>query len=212
MKRKSERTVLINFLILLAAALTYAALTGQASLAASAGGAFPVYRGQDEKSVSIQCIVDWDASAMEDIARVLKENGVCVTFAVTGEWAEKHPELLTGLVSRGNGIAVLAGESMEKDCLAVESITGIRPKICVLEKTSAGVMKECSRLGLTPVCCTVDLDTANGSAADIAARLDGNVRGGYIINVSPTREFAEALPEIIKKLKNMGLAIVPTHL
>ena len=54
-------------------------------------------------------------------------------------------------------------------------------------------------------------DTANGSAEEIAARLDGNVRGGYIINASPTREFAEALPEIIKKLKKMGLTIVPTH-
>ena len=201
---KAKRDLLVNIAVLGITALVWAALASPVSVTAMAGsGRYAVSRTQS-RAAALQCVVDWDASAVEEIAEILRGSGAVMTFAVTGEWAKTHPELTARLSEAGNEISVLAGDA-EYSADVVEGLTGIRPTVCTL----TGGLSAPS--GFIPVSCTLDLDCGRGSAEEIAKRLDGNLLPGSIIRISPTAELARALPEIIKIIKNMGLDIVPTY-
>lgn len=216
MNKKKDKLIYVNFIILTVAALVYLALIKPAEAATSANGAFPVYRAASADKVSIQCAVDWDASSMDLILDELDSAGVRITFAVSGEWVAAHGDTLKRIVSSGSEAAVLAdgrdGGSIGETADLIESLCGARPVLCVFKsECSAASMKAAGRAGLAAVRCTVDLDTANGTAAEILERVGGITGGGCIISVSPTRETAKALHEMIEKIKNMGFDIVPTH-
>lgn len=211
--REKKRLVYVNFIILAAAALFYAALASPVSVAAMAGRtASPVYRAASADCVSIQCMVEWNAKAVEGIVAFTEENGIGLTLAVTGEWARSNPELLRRAVLAGNGIGLIFGGFDGDDVRFIEETTGERPLIaCFTGDASPRDVGYVSSLGLRAVRCTVDIDSANGSAARIAGRIGDGLGGGTIISAAPTAEFLKALPEIAEKIKNMGLDIVPTH-
>lgn len=212
---KHLRTALVNLIILALAAFIYAALTSPASVMALAkSSSLPVYRCAGGKEVSIQCAVTWDAAALGEIMKTLRDEGVRITFAVSCGWAENNPEMLKRMAAEGHGIAVTVAEKgggedaetkLERACLTVESITGMRPTLAVLTGTEdPGFVKAAEKLSLTPVICTFDLGTGG--------KCPERLSGGSIITVRPTRELSMALPNLIDLIKKAGLDIVPTHI
>ena len=225
MRKKEGRLLYANVFILALAALLYTLLGSKYAVPAMAnyaGG--PVYRTSSKDSVSLQCIISWDAAALPGILRVLKENDVRITFAVSGVWAEEHPELLKTMQSEGHEIAVMGREPdkdgdagfVRADVLSsldtVESLTGVRPVTYYCGSRNPSVSASAGKkLGVTTVLCTIDLDCASADAELVLKRLKGNAPAGSIIDIQPTQSLYEALPQIINYLKNIGSAIVPTY-
>lgn len=208
MKNKSaKKAVWVNFAVLAVAAFVWAALASPVSVTAMAGsGRFPVYRGASKTAVSLQCVVDWDAAGMEEIADILEREGTAITFFVSAEWARGHAPLLKRLFDAGNEIAVLAKDAKEA-ADETERITGSRPRLAYVGSGSAAGVPR----GLIPVACTADLGCGGGTYRETAAKAARSISAGSIISVSPTADFVQALPEMIKIIKNMGLDIVPTY-
>ena len=225
MKRKGISPVLIDIAIIAVAALVYAALISPVSVMTATGTrSHPFYRGRGEKRVSLQCAVSWDAAAMKDILDSLEEAQVTITFAVSGEWAERNPTLLSRMSRLGHEIATMGDDPLrdgnrefviadvEASLEKIERITGKRPETYYCGTRDPLVSaKAGSRLGLDTVMCTIDLDCARGNAFELESRLAQNIGEGWIIAVQPTAQFSEALPFLIETIKNMGFDIVHTH-
>lgn len=220
---RGERAPLpANLIIIAIAAAVYLALVSPVSVMTAAGASnLPKYRGTDADSVSLVCAVSWKASAMEDILAALENAGERITFAVTPSLGEARPELLLTIVSRGHELALLAengGKSafsvseMEEAASLFENVTGERPKLffCASESAERNA-KSAKKAGLICVVGTADLNCASGGAEEIEERLSRTVSGGGVYIVSPTRALAEALPELLKIIKNSGLLIVTAH-
>ncbi|MBO4384787.1 MAG: hypothetical protein J5854_05145 [Clostridia bacterium] len=207
-QEKKGKAFYINFAILAIAALLYAALSSPWSVAAMAGSfGAPVYRTARENEIAIQIAVAWDAKCTEVIADHFTEKGVAVTFAVGGEWAERHPELLKKLIASGHEIALLGSggkDEMKRELALIEEAGGVVPSVCVFLSDDPEGFTDAAVLGLKAVRCTVELDGA-------ADGLPGRIKGGDIISLLPTGDVLRALPEIEKIIKNMGLDIVPTY-
>ena len=218
-RERANASVWVNIAILGLALLMYALLASPRSVASMTGKSAPKYRGASRDSISLQCVVGWNASALGGILDTLKEKGVNITFAVGGEWARRNPDMLRRIAEEGHGIAVTVSnsageiEGQLKDALGiVESVTGVRPSVCCcVGGPPQEIAKAAVSLGLDAVLCTADLDCAGADAGLILKRLANCAEAGYMIDVQPTRSLMEALPEIINYLKNVGLAIVPTH-
>lgn len=210
-KNGNGRLFYINFAILAAAAFLYAALSSPWSVAAVAGTvSAPVYRTAKENEIAVQIAVAWDAANTELIADHFFEKGIAVTFAVSGEWAQSHPELVKKLIAYGHEIALLgeSGEAgMKEGLVLIEAAGGVRPSTCVFLMDDPEGFRNSALLGMRAVRCTVQLEGAKG----LKESLTGRIRGGDIISLLPTGEILDALPEIEEIIKNMGLDIVPTH-
>lgn len=223
--KKSSVMLYANIAILAIASLLYFALASPAAAPAmKQSKAYPIYRGSARGMASLQCAVTWNAAALDRILDELKAAEVDITFLVSGKWARANPEMLRRMQREGHEIGVM-GYEPEKDGRAgfvkqdlqraldiVESITGERPQTYYCgERNSAVSAAAASSLGLCTVLYTVDPDCSCADPELILNRLKGSVSEGSIVCVQPTAGFADALPGIIEYLKNIGLAIVPTH-
>lgn len=214
MKReKNGKAFWVNFAILAIAAFLYAALSSPWSIAAlssSVNALAPVYRTAKNNTVAVQIAVAWDAANTELFADHFSEEGIEVTFAVVGEWVEKHPELLKKLIAEGHEIALLGEggrDKMKEGLILIEGTGGIRPSTCVFLADDPAGFSDAALLGLRAVRCTAELSGSGG----VGDSLKGRIRGGDILTLFPTGDVLNALPEIEKIIKNMGLDIVPTH-
>ena len=89
MNKSTKGRLLADLAILAIAALVFAALASPKSVTTMAQfKSFPVYRGASRDSVSLQCAVTWEASAIAPMLDILRDQGVHITFAVSGEWAD----------------------------------------------------------------------------------------------------------------------------
>lgn len=224
-KRRHEGALLANIAILGIAVLVYAALASPAAVTAMAQSpGFPVYRCNAPGQVSLQCAVSWEASAVEPMLDILSREGVALTFAVSGEWAKANPRLILRMQNEGHEVAVMGFAPYEEGGAgfllrdlqaavdAVQDITGESPSTYYCGSRDAAASAAAGKkLGLDTVLCTADLDCAGADAELILKRLAACAGEGSIIGVQPTQSMLEALPEIVNYLKNMGLAIVPTH-
>ena len=224
-KKHALRPVLTDIAIAAIAALVYAALISPISVMTFTGvRSHPLYRGVEGRQVSLQCAVSWDAAALEDIMETLGREGVSITFAVSGEWAERNPAMLSLMSEQGHEIATMGDyplrdgnrefvlADIEASLERIESVTGARPCTYYCGTRDPQVSARAgSLLGLDTVLCTIDLDCANGTSFELEKRLSENISGGAVIAVQPTAQFSEALPFLIETIKNMGFDIVQTH-
>ncbi|MBE5784996.1 MAG: hypothetical protein E7330_04275 [Clostridiales bacterium] len=221
--RKRKGTLVNLILLLLIAALYYVTSRPDAVTAMAAFSGSPVYRGHAEGRIALQFAVSWNAAAVEDILHVLSEKGKKATFAVSGAWARDNEALLRRMAQEGHELAVMGDDSASDGSIsflvkdiraaldAVEAACGIRPKIYYSGTRSIrNSARAAKKLGLTHVLETLDLRTASGNAAAVAARgLEGPIAGSILL-LQPTAAAAEALPALIDGLQKKGLEAVPT--
>lgn len=221
MKKKRSKAVFVNLILAGIIAGLYFALILPFSTESMSVSGFPVYKGSNKDTVALQCTVTWDAGAMDDILATLMERNVNITFAVSGEWAERNPEMLCHMAELGHEIVTMGYSPQEDGKLAfvkadieksveiIESIIGIKPSLyyCGSRNSSISTVAA-NKLSLKPVMCTTDLICANGDYKDIIDRVSANntnVNGGDILLVSPTAAFSKALPYILDYFENRGL-------
>ncbi|MBO4562402.1 MAG: hypothetical protein J5772_02185 [Clostridia bacterium] len=172
----------------------------------------PVYRTCDRGEVSLVIALSWDASALSGLLDSLDKAGVKASFAVTGELAKANPELVRLIEGNGHETLVLAsGMEPASAAGAVGEASGKAPyAVFCGDRDPALVARVAKGSGLRVIAATVDLASAEGTFRELVNRA-GNVSGGMILAAEPTESLELALPEILEKIKNMGLDIVPTH-
>ena len=193
---------------------------GDDAVAAFSRGA--VYRGTRSGAVALECVVTWDALAMEDILDVLAERNVDITFFVSGRWANAHAKTLARMAEDGHEIGTCGYEPTLDGRVALVS-RDIRASVGVIERISgeqvrfyhAGLRdiwtsaRAARQLGLVTVSSTCDLRTARYEAGEIVENASNQLFDGNIYLIQPTAAAAEALPKLIDTLMALGYEIVP---
>lgn len=185
--------------------------------------AVPIYRGNAEGRIALQCVVDWNASSLGDILDELREREVTITFLVSGEWAGENAETLEVMAEDGHEIGVLGMRSdedggfswvrsdIEAASAAVISATGNVPTLYHPGGRRLDTsVRAADSLDMDAVMCTADLLCARGGSKEIIKRALENAAEGSIIIVQPTAAFAEALPQLIQLYERKGLTPVST--
>lgn len=213
----------VNVWILLVIALLYVVTgTGPGDDALTALSDQTVYRGGKQDAVALECIVSWDAAAVEDMLSTLSESNARITFFVSGRWARENAKVLLDMVAAGHEIGccgytpTLDGDEqlMLHDVQAasdvIASITGERPVYYNGGLRNADVAEDVAKkLELTNVACSADLLSARGNAADIAIRASKSAFDGSILMIQPTAEAAAALPAILTEIERGGRRVIP---
>lgn len=218
MGRSKAGHAVTNLLLLLLIAGLYLGTTQPQTISVSA----PVYRGQAEGKIALQFAVSWDAGALEDILDTLQAHNVQVTFALSGEWADRNPALTRRIAQDGHELATMGYEvdqdgrlswvqaDVERSLTAIEAAAGVAPALYYSGGRSVTVSgRAAHKLGLTQVLCTVDLLCARGGAGDILARVPAEPIPGSILLLQPTQAAGEALSGILVALREKGLEPVP---
>lgn len=219
-KKKKSAALYVNIVLAVIIAGLYLTLVSPYAMDAVATSGLPIYKGSSKDCVALQCTVTWDAAAIPSILDLLKERDLRITFAVSGEWAERNGGMLSRMAAEGHEIATLGysptlegglssiKSDLKRSINAIKSVTGSAPQLfCCSGRNSSICARAASQFDLTPVMCTLDLVCANGTANDILTRVIGNTNGGDILLVSPTAAFAQALPDILDYLASEELTV-----
>jgi len=188
----------------------------------------PVYNvDTEEKVLSISLDAAWGRANTEGILDILDRYGVRTTFFLVGFWAEKYPELVEELVSRGHEIGNHSAthphmaqlthaqirEELRQCSELVRSITGtpttlFRPPYGEYNDSVVRVSRE---EGYECVQWNVDsLDWKNISAQDMVMRCTSNTKPGDIVLFhNDSKYILDALPQILEYYISEGYKIIP---
>lgn len=209
-----------------------------ASIALKATGAYSVFYGYatrklpiysvktDEKKLAISFDCAWGADYTDSLLDAMAEEDIKCTFFAVQFWVEKYPEYVKKISEAGHEIGThskthpqmskLDKKAIESELIsskeAIEKITG---KTVELFRAPFGdyddlLIDTAKELNLFTVQWDVDsLDWKDLSAAEIEKRVINGVKNGSIVLFhNQGLHTAEALPKIIKTLKNAGYEFV----
>ena len=188
----------------------------------------PIYSVETpEKKVSITFDCAWGANDIDSILDTLKKEKVKATFFFVGQWMQKFPDKVKAIAAEGNDIAnhsdthsymtQLSVEKMRQEIkdanTKIEQLTGRK---CNLFRAPYGdynqnVVKVANEESQYTIQWDVDsLDWKDLTVESICDRVLTKIKNGSIILMhNDTKYTAQALPDLIKKLKDKGYAIVP---
>lgn len=223
-----KRYLLLMGAVFLSAAIFAATWTPLAVTASATTRQLPIYCvDRDQKVCSISFDAAWGADNTEKILQVLDEYGVKATFFVVSAWAEQYPDTAKSIVAHGHELMnhstkhdhynTLTASQIVSDvnCCndAIEKLTGVRPTLvrCPFGEYDDHVIAAIRSTGMEPIQWDVDsLDWKGISAAEITKRVTGKVGCGSIVLFHNAGEHTpEALPEVLRCLKQQGYEIVP---
>lgn len=189
----------------------------------------PIYNVQtDESKIALTFDSAWGAEDIDSILTTLKNENIKATFFVLGQWAEKYPDVIKRIADEGHDVAnhsdthphitSLSYEEIKNEIKnANEKIETISGKKNDLFRAPYGeyndnVIKAAEELGFYTIQWDVDsLDWKNpGKDAIINRVVDKCKNGSIILMHNGTEQTANALPDMIKKLKEKGFEFVPT--
>lgn len=199
------------------------------SVYSSFGRELPIYSVEtDEKAVSITFDTAWGNEDIPKILDALEKADCKATFFITGQWADKFPEDVKKLYMAGHEIAnhsdthahfnSLGAQQMADDIAEcdkkIRDITGqkevlFRAPYGEYNKTLLSVCKETERYVIQ---WSLDsLDYTGLSTAEMENRILPRIKNGDIILFhTGTENTADALPEILGKIKEKGYTFKKT--
>jgi probable sporulation protein (polysaccharide deacetylase family) len=187
----------------------------------------PIYQGNTQlKRVSFACNVFWGEEYLPVMFKAMAEENIHITFFIGGSWARKHPELVKEMALNGHELAnhsfthphpnALTKEQNKDQIRKTEElIYAITEQKTMLYAPPYGefnqtVLQAADELGYKTIMWTADtIDWQRPPADVIKARVLKKVQNGAIILMHPTEPTAEALPSLMKELKQQGYEIVP---
>lgn len=217
-------------MLALAALLAAHACNRQAPalMAAAVKRELPVYSvDTQDRALSISFDAAWGRANTEEILNILDRYDAKTTFFLVGFWAEKHPDLVAEIVSRGHEIGNHSATHPHMNSLSegqmaeelrrcsdlVASITGtpttlFRPPY---GEYNDSVIRVARREGYEAVQWNVDsLDWKNISAEDMVRRCTKSVSPGDIVLFhNDSKYILEALPKILAYYTEAGYKIIP---
>lgn len=212
-------------LFILALLLVFYGLTAAPAAQAVMGSMLkgPVYRGSGENRIALQCVVSWNAAALQSVLETLNARNLKITFLVSGDWALQNEALLRRIALDGHEIGTIGMQpSFDGDLRFIQQdltdsadtirrICGVQPVLYYPGERGISVSSVAAeRCGMTLVLCTVDLLSARGKIKDIVQRALENPLDGSIILLQPTAAVDAALPEILNAFYEKGIDVVST--
>ena len=195
------------------------------------GGNFkklPIYYVKtEEKKIAISFDCAWGVDYTDKLLETMAEEKVRCTFFAVEFWSAKYPEYLQKIAAAGHEIGTHSSthpymSKLDKNAI-IKELTASRD---IIEKTTGKkvelfrppygdyddlLIETAGELGLYTIQWSVDsLDWKDLSASEIKSRVVGKVKSGSIVLFhNQGMHTAEALPEIIRELKNEGYEFVP---
>ena len=188
----------------------------------------PIYSVQtSEKKAAITFDCAWGADDIDSILGTLQKENVKVTFFMVGEWIKKYPGKVKSISKHGHDVAnhsdthsyltQLSYDKVKKEIGKTNSdIFNLTGKKCTLFRAPYGdyndkVVKAAAEEGQFTIQWDVDsLDWKDLDTQAICARIMSKVNNGSIILLhNDTKYTKDALPKIIKGLKEKGYTLVP---
>lgn len=189
------------------------------------GDSKPIYEGvKSKKIMAFTCNVAWGNEFIPKLLQILEEKNIKITFFIEGRWADKFPELLRLIESKGHEIgnhgyshAHHAQLSIEQNIdeikKAEESIEKIIGKKTILFAPPSGefsdnTVKAAKELDYKLIMWTIDtIDWKKPGVDYIVNKVIDNAGNGKIVLMHPTEDTIRALPTIIENLENKGYKI-----
>ncbi len=180
-----------------------------------------------EKVVAISFDAAWGNEDTQQLIDILGEHDVKATFFVVGQWVDKYPESVKALSDAGHEImnhsnthphmTQISKEKMIEELTEcnnkIEAVTGVRPTLfrAPYGDYNNEVIKTMRECGCFTIQWDVDsLDWKDLSAGEISDRVLKKVKPGSIVLFhNAALHTPEALPTILKSLKNDGYKIIP---
>lgn len=187
----------------------------------------PVYNGNMAKAqVAFGCNVFWGEEYLPAMLDALDRHDVKITFFLGGTWVKEHPELAKELARRGHELAnhsyshphpnSLSREAniaqIERTENLVAELTGLKTKLYAppYGEFNNTVLAAADELGYTTILWSIDtIDWRQPPAEKIISKVTGKLHNGAIILIHPTAPTAQALPELIFRIKDKGFTIMP---
>lgn len=185
------------------------------------------YVDTPEKKVAISFDACWGADHTPKILEILKNNNIKTTFFLTGFWLEKYPDMVKKISQEGHEIGNHTYTHPHLNTLSEEGIRKEIEKTHHLIKEISGqdaalfrppfgeynnkVIKTVENCGYKVIQWSVDsLDWKEIGKDSIVKRVVDKMHNGAIVLFHNNGEYtADALEEIINKLKEEGYKIVP---
>jgi peptidoglycan/xylan/chitin deacetylase (PgdA/CDA1 family) len=187
----------------------------------------PIYQGDPgRKAVALTFTIDWGEEYLPAILAALQQAGARATFFPTGQWAERHPELVRQMLAGGHEIGNhgqshphpdnLSREENRRDIQAGEAtlmaITGKKPALYSppYGESKPQVVAAAGDLGYKFIMWTINTGDylPNTRPDDILATVIPKCQNGAIVLLHPTEPASKALPELLKQLQQRGYALV----
>ncbi|KGX90350.1 polysaccharide deacetylase [Pontibacillus halophilus JSM 076056 = DSM 19796] len=183
-----------------------------------------VSSGENEDEVSLTFNISWGQEEVFPILETLKKHDAKATFFVSGEWAERHPEILQAIQEDQHEIGMMGYRyksyidqepaQVKKDLLYAK---GVFDKIGLTDieylrppsgKFNDDVLKLAEQLGYQVVQWSVNPeDWRNPGTQKIVDHVMKDTKGGDIIVLHASdsvKQTEEALRTILPGLKNKG--------
>lgn len=188
----------------------------------------PIYNVKtEEKKIAISFDCAWGVDYTDKLLSIMEKEGVKCTFFMVEFWAKKHPDYVKKIYDAGHEIGThssthpymskLSEQAIIKELSSskkvIEDITG--NKVIVFRPPYGDynnlLIQTAKTLGLYTIQWDVDsLDWKDLSSIEITSRVVKRVKNGSIVLFhNQGLHTAEALPSIIKQLKNKGYQFVP---
>lgn len=187
----------------------------------------PIYQGNPaKKQVSITVNVDWGEEHLPAMLDILQENRVKATFFISGRWADEHSELVRKISRLGHEIGNHGFshphvndldldknmEEIQKTSKVIDQLTQRKTRYFAppYGEFNDTVLEAVSKTEHQVILWTVDtVDWQKPPPSEIISRVLNGVQNGAIILMHPTEQTNQALPGIIKGLREQGYQIVP---
>lgn len=186
----------------------------------------PVYRGNPGKqAVAFLINIAWGDPYVPSLLSELHAAQAPATFCLVGSWAQSHGDLVRQMAADGfdfcnhgytdhswAGIGEAAAEgSIRRADAAIEALTGRRPVLFSPHKGdfNAAVLAAVAATGHTLVLWSRDtIDWQNPPVYRLLERTAGRAQAGDIVLMHPTAVTVQALPAMIRAIRDKGLRIL----
>ena len=186
----------------------------------------PYRSGAEESScISLGINVVWGEEYLPDMLETFADEGIVVTFFLTGRWADNNPELAADIAAAGHEIGNHGyshtspnassqeeiTDEIQRTEQSIKAATGVTTTLYAPPsgECEAHVLEAADNLGYDTILWSVDtIDWQKPDAATIIERVESKIHGGAIILAHPTASTVEALPTIIDDLKEEGYNFV----
>lgn len=228
----SKKTMVIIAVILVVLILSFVFMTSKGEGLASVFNAqeklLPIYSvDKEDKTIAISFDAAWGDEFTQEILDILKKEDIKTTFFLVGMWVDKYPEQVQAIADAGHEIGnhssshpdmtKLDKNKMKEELSTTnEKISKYKELDTFLFRPPFGaynneLIKTVEELGGYTIQWDVDsLDWKNEGAEQIVNRVVSNVKPGSIVLFHNNAEYTtQALPTIIKELKEQGYTIVP---
>lgn len=226
---KWKRFLYIGLFALIAAVIIWSESTGSYSVFSNSEKTSAFVQGNSkDNSIALTFNISWGEEKVFDILKQLKEHNVQATFFVSGEWAERHPDILAKIKEGNHELGMLGYRyksyleqeisKVKKDMLYAKEIfkkLGYE-KITLMRAPNGHINKEIIKLaeglGLKVVHWKVEAnDWENPGTQKIIDTVMSETSNGDVILLHASdsvKQTAEALDAILPGLKEKGFKFV----